>query len=155
MEGFFYFICFIFGIFQIILFFKIWGMTNNVKAIKNNLKEIGNIDNLSNLELEVLIAEVRNLYFLNRQDEAYALLNGYLYKKLCKLDNAYEKEDKTLIRTWIEERDAIETLETKEYVDLCISEVEYLYKLINKEIPSSLRNATAESFKAYLPIYKK
>lgn len=31
-------ICMIFGIFQIILFFKIWGMTNNVKEMKEILK---------------------------------------------------------------------------------------------------------------------
>lgn len=29
----------VFGILQIILFFKIWGMTNNVKKIKNKLYE--------------------------------------------------------------------------------------------------------------------
>lgn len=28
----------VFGILQIILFFKIWGMTNNIKEIKNLIK---------------------------------------------------------------------------------------------------------------------
>ena len=40
MEGFvvvIYFIMFIWGILNIILFFKIWGMTNDIKDIKNLL----------------------------------------------------------------------------------------------------------------------
>ena len=33
-------VCLIFGILQIILFFKIWGMTNNVKRILNIFEEV-------------------------------------------------------------------------------------------------------------------
>ena len=37
METFMAIVFLVFGILQIILFFKIWGMTNNVKKIKNKL----------------------------------------------------------------------------------------------------------------------
>ena len=39
METFMAIVFLVFGILQIILFFKIWGMTNNVKKIKNKLFE--------------------------------------------------------------------------------------------------------------------
>lgn len=39
METFMTIVFLVFGILQIILFFKIWGMTNNVKKIKNKLFE--------------------------------------------------------------------------------------------------------------------
>ena len=37
METFMAIVFLVFGILQIILFFKVWGMTNNVKKIKNKL----------------------------------------------------------------------------------------------------------------------
>ena len=37
METFMTIVFLVFGILQIILFFKVWGMTNNVKKIKNKL----------------------------------------------------------------------------------------------------------------------
>lgn len=36
MEAFVYLIIIVFGILQIILFFKLWGMTNDVKTLKNH-----------------------------------------------------------------------------------------------------------------------
>ena len=39
METFMAIVFLVFGILQIILFFKIWGMTNNVKKIKDKLYE--------------------------------------------------------------------------------------------------------------------
>lgn len=34
-----YIVILVFGILQIILFFKLWGMTNDVRAMKNKLNE--------------------------------------------------------------------------------------------------------------------
>lgn len=39
METFMAIVFLVFGILQIILFFKVWGMTNDVKKIKNKLYE--------------------------------------------------------------------------------------------------------------------
>ena len=39
METFMALVFLVFGILQIILFFKVWGMTNNVKKIKDKLSE--------------------------------------------------------------------------------------------------------------------
>lgn len=56
MEGMFSFvgiIIIVFGILQIILFFKVWGMTNDVKQIKESLPNTP--DNLSPAQMEFII----------------------------------------------------------------------------------------------------
>lgn len=71
MEGMFTFvgiIMIVFGILQIILFFKIWGMTNNVSEIKNiirnNIKETKtstpNVKSGSNINVGDLVVELKN-----------------------------------------------------------------------------------------------
>lgn len=40
MDVFFSLICVIFGTLNIILFFKIWGMTNNISSMKETLSQI-------------------------------------------------------------------------------------------------------------------
>lgn len=50
MEGLFSFaglIMIVFGILQIILFFKLWGMTNDIKAIKNKYFESSTNNSIS------------------------------------------------------------------------------------------------------------
>nr|DAQ83203.1 MAG TPA: hypothetical protein [Caudoviricetes sp.] len=47
----------VFGILQIILFFKLWGMTNNIKELKKNYKENSNSLLLS---IERLTSTVKN-----------------------------------------------------------------------------------------------
>lgn len=49
MYAFLSVILIIFGILQIILFFKLWGMTNDVKAISNKMEAIP-MDNYNKLE---------------------------------------------------------------------------------------------------------
>ena len=65
-----------FAILNIILFFKVWGMTNNVKILTKIAQKFTNMEYL--LEEEVLV----------RQDE---------YKKLCddreKIENDLEKDE--------------------------------------------------------------
>ncbi len=92
-----------FGILQIILFFKVWGMTNNVKRI---WKKIDNKDFLSNAcisyikgdleETEKLANEafLQEVALLSKSSESYEdWLNGY--KKLKdKYTRLFKKIDK-------------------------------------------------------------
>ena len=92
-----------FGILQIILFFKVWGMTNNVKRI---WKKIDNKDILSNAcisyikgdleETEKLANEafLQEVALLSKSSESYEdWLNGY--KKLKdKYTRLFKKIDK-------------------------------------------------------------
>ena len=106
MEGLIHFtgiVMIAFGILQIILFFKIWGMTNNVKRI---WKKIDNKDFLSNAcisyikgdleETEKLANEafLQEVALLSKSSESYEdWLNGY--KKLKdKYTRLFKKIDK-------------------------------------------------------------
>ena len=59
----------VFGILQIILFFKLWGMTNDVKAISNKMEAIP-MDNYNKLEKAMW-----QLLLENRKGDAVKLLN--------------------------------------------------------------------------------
>lgn len=58
------------GILQIILFFKVWGMTNNVKEIKENKPDFYN--------------RAVNAYYLGKKEECVTCLRAYA---ICKLSN--------------------------------------------------------------------
>lgn len=92
-----------FGILQIILFFKVWGMTNNVKRI---WKKIDNKDFLSNVcisyikgdleETEKLANEafLQEVALLSKSSESYEdWLNGYKELK-DKYTRIFKKIDK-------------------------------------------------------------
>ena len=73
----------IWGILEIILFFKVWMMTDNVEKLKNRFIE-GSKGGESELFVNMdIIRSVRALYYLNQKEEAYELLNKYLYYKLA------------------------------------------------------------------------
>ena len=72
----------IFGILQIILFFKVWGMTNNVKDILRTLNGSGGIESLdledltSYCEKQLSIAKKKKAL----QDDSYFnVLKGLIY----------------------------------------------------------------------------
>lgn len=66
MEDFLEIIVFVFGVLNIVLFFKIWGMTNNVAAMRekiavsNKVQDIVRIEKMkgtSDSELQIILAE--------------------------------------------------------------------------------------------------
>lgn len=69
----------VFGILQIILFFKVWGMTNNVKRISNQLfksndilKEIHkNNPNIGNILFDAVYADFHEVYMKDWGDHGY------------------------------------------------------------------------------------
>jgi hypothetical protein len=67
----------VFAVFQLILFFKIWGMTNDVKEIKN---KIPNNDRIRDAELA---------YITGNPEIAKKILDDYLEKTIKE-----EKEDR-------------------------------------------------------------
>lgn len=69
METLLAIILIVFGILQIILFFKIWVMTDNVKDIRNKL--VGTMITKSNFEDNSDSTEFSNRKF---QDEDYAVI---------------------------------------------------------------------------------
>ncbi len=75
MESFLMVIVVVFGILQIILFFKIWGMTNDVNKIKNKMGETS-------------ITEDAQVSFLKGQkDKAKDLLDTAFFKSILEAAN--------------------------------------------------------------------
>ena len=105
----------VFGILQIILFFKIWGMTDDVKSIKKKLRseEINEVD---------LARVVLKRHMMAKDDEAESIIT----------DN--------LLTTIFEVCDEPET--SLQFKDNKVKEVqqraEKLYALIDRPVPSSI-----------------
>ena len=67
-----YIIFFVFGILQIILFFKVWGMTNNIKKIKKHV--IGNYE-------EILDSNFRRLAYMGETEELKEkMINTFIHE---------------------------------------------------------------------------
>lgn len=78
MEGMFTFvgiIIIVFGVLQIILFFKMWGMTNDVKQIKNGLPHAPN--NIPLAKIENALGNVDKAKELIRRDFIIDLYDIY------------------------------------------------------------------------------
>lgn len=85
MEGMFTFvgiIIIVFGILQIILFFKMWGMTNDVKKMKNEL--VGSdSENLRKMQLnKAILKEDKSKIAEMLFDELFNQLQSYYYDSL-------------------------------------------------------------------------
>ena len=110
------------GVLEIILFFKIWGMTNNVKKLKKD-KALDIID---------AIDKARYLYFIGDVDGAYDMLNIALYIQLKKVyvsvvgDEAYQEKKNKAIEVFTR-----------------------YYQGIGREIPERLLNTTEDDFEVF------
>lgn len=107
MEVIIYIIGIIFGVLQIILFFKIWGMTNDVKELKNTFCTRGfTQDRLAQkvLELKYMgkIDEAKKLVDENLENDMFAQMfirgNGITYteSEVERIREFYEKYYKLL-----------------------------------------------------------
>ena len=129
MEGMFSFvgiIIIVFGVLQIILFFKMWGMTNDVKIIKKNLidgtdacfisaqKEImlGNTDKAFDIYNKCFVNDIVSIYkeTINGSVNAEVDKDRYetKYKEMC---NLYQKETEKLGNQYSIEYLRFDTLE--------------------------------------------
>jgi len=94
----------VFGILQIILFFKVWGMTNDVNHIKRSINGIDNQD-WNTAKLETLAGDYDKAYkiyfrcFINDVYEMYKRSDGasnYYADEYAKLVNIYTNRLDTL-----------------------------------------------------------
>lgn len=75
----------VFGVLQIILFFKIWGMTNNVNKIKEKLETQPKIE-------DQLITEAQINALNGEKEKAFHLYRNAFHKKIIELFNKTIKE---------------------------------------------------------------
>lgn len=128
----FAFIVFVAGILQIILFFKIWIMTNNVKDIHNLYLQKG-----------VKFTDAKFPYLLNRREEAFNILN---------------KSTEDRIMDWIKSsNDGSSDIEkTQSLIDRDIEKIERTYyEPIGMEMPAEYKNFKIAQYVALYNKYKK
>lgn len=135
MDFILYFILFVFGILQIILFFKVWGMTNDVEIMKKNM--IGIEGNVGNLKIKVcnrgltnaqLSKRVMELKYTGQGDEAKKLVDQNLmldvFNIICLDEKSVEK--------------------IKEKVNDVILWYDKYYKVLNCEMPNEIKEIDVE-----------
>ena len=117
METFMAIVFLVFGILQIILFFKIWGMTNNVKKIKNKLFEddfffpvekLFENTSLVKSAFAVNVQKINKLIYLEEKLDArhILLLMRYNLERYCNTCEKYiEKEVQELSVPFFKEID--------------------------------------------------
>ena len=109
------------GVLQIILFFKIWGMTNDVKDLRNKIDS-------RDLTMEQLAKKIIELKFTGKIEEAKKLLDENLK------DDVFNKVLVKEVSMRIRELD----------VELVIGRYKKLYQLLNCEMPKEIINIDLE-----------
>jgi len=131
------------SILQIILFFKIWSMTNNVKSLKERF-----IDNEIPTSTNAITWKVMQLHLQGKDEEAYALLNETLYNSLTqnlsniKIYNLRKDDD----GCYYDYSGANMDIFFEKRKERKIKEAEVFYHKIGKEIPSYFQELTFTSF---------
>lgn len=105
------------GVLQVILFFKIWGMTNDVRKLKETLC-------ISGLNDDQLSKKVLKLKYTGKIDEAKKVIDenmeNEVFNQLCMRGNDISY--------------------TQSQVELIIKKYEKYYKMLNCEMPAEIKN---------------
>ena len=139
----------IFAVLQIILFFKVWGMTNNVKKLKQKFVETEKPNTNEYISHKVML-----LHLEGKDEEAFEFLNHSLYNKITQyMNNITQLMDPTkyVIKGGQSygyyqgyKYNLGKSFEEKKMVE--IESLEVYYHKIGKEIPSYLKDLTFMSF---------
>lgn len=123
----------VWGILNIILFFKIWGATNDIDILKTKFCGIKTQRSRS------LLVLVRELYFMGKNDEAEKLITSELLANIEQIatDVSYNVREN--------ERD---TEFTKRYSEK-LEEYNKYFKAIGKDIPTQLKEITYQKWKHF------
>ena len=117
METLFFVIIFVFAILQIVLFFKVWGMTNNVDAIKEVISPQSELWDSK---------QFRYLVLAGKKDDAANMLNAYVGEQL---NNTYARA------SHVSDSDAYYTKNR----DMIIGQHQYIYDTLGINIPEYMR----------------
>lgn len=148
----------------VILFFNVWGMTNNVKKIKEAILDKKNLPIEQNQtqntpqpaqDIHKIRQFVKRLYFTGKTEEAFDTLNKYTFERI-EFDSALMVDSQGASHfadeigreyvylgvngKWEKTYNYREVLQQR-YEDV-IKSVTPLYKAIGREIPETLKNVT-------------
>ena len=139
------------GILEIILFFKIWGMTNDVRALKqdhfNEAKFATKEETAGHLR--------RNLVLGNTENVRRILLQNFIdnvemdYASMCRAGYVKDENGKDV---WTES-EAMKEINLKKSIRPYVENLQKLYERIGEEIPVCIKNM--ETFGDYFNLVVK
>lgn len=135
MTGILSIILLIYGVLQIVLFFKIWGMTNNVKKIKEKLEVQPKIE-------DQLITEAQ-----------ISALNGDKEKAFELYQKAFHKNIIELFHKTIKEYGDEDNMDYTKRNDYYISEYNKIVKYYSKRVNKIGLKLDAEKYDSYEKTY--
>ncbi len=134
---------FVWGVLNIILFFKIWGATNNIKKIKEKYVDFVEPSSLENL---------RSLHLQGRDEEAYAILNKAICFRINEIlsttifKNGYINGEFSHSADALVMNDEGKKLSRNDYFAIELNKVveEFMpqYNSIGREMPETIKKAT-------------
>jgi|GEM_PF-4430833 len=130
------------AILNIILFFKIWKMTTDVKMIKKSVNNY--VTDFTEMK-----RFVHKAYFMGNIEKAYESLNDYLYEYFNEY-TFYSPFRKGGILYCSNNNDVVINMDR--YIEerkRIFERIEPLYQAIGKTIPDKFRNITYETFYAF------
>ena len=140
-------ILFVCGLLGIILFFKIWKMTNDVASLKQSLVDNRFTSNVSGMTLAQLKQSVKRKHFLGYTDAAENEISMFAYKKLTRLEGkTLQKDENGEQFVWIPMGAETKKTNPDAYIQAVINEVKPLYEAIGREVPERLSNLTYKDF---------
>lgn len=135
------------GVLNVVLFFKIWRMTDDVKSLKDSIQ-----NNRTNLNREAVLDRVRDLYFTGHVEKAYNTINAYIFNQLSnKMAFCATDDNGNVFFTdgWDYKTQTPKDTTPEEAIKETLAENEKLYELIGKEMPPYLKNFTYEQYAAF------
>ena len=145
MDLIFYFVYFVFGVLSLVLFFKIWGMTNDVERIQKKVCA----------QRGSAWVKIKHLILLGKTEEAYQELNACFLEQVEHIANRCpynSKNDGFFVQNYTSDNSKRDGFFAKE-LDSAISLFKPWYDAIGKEIPSGLKELDAKRYIDFPPKY--
>lgn len=125
MDFLIYLFYFVFGILCFIMFFKIWGMTNDIDKIYKKV---------CSSRYDDVNRKFADFYLCGEYDEAYKLLNHYLSNEINRRFGILSRNDDHFKKTY------------EEQIANLVNKYSSKYQMIGKEIPENIKNVTYDSY---------
>lgn len=142
MEVFFISISILWSVFCLVLFIKVWKMTNDVKILRASLVD-DKASAITMMNREQFISLIKRKYYLGKVDAAYDDLNLLTYQQILLADNC--EEYKGHIYVFLN-GESMEFNSRQEYIDHILETANPLYEAIGQTIPTQLKELKYEDF---------
>ena len=141
---------FIWGILEIILFFKIWKMTNDVDKLRASLVD-DKASAVTKMNLRQLSSAIKRKFYLGKVDEANEDLNLYTYKQFLQVEDIpisvdIDGNENLYVNV---DGNTLKYNNHQEYIESVLKRVKPLYDAIGREIPKLLKDLKYDEFNSF------